>query len=143
MHAFTSRHLGFVLGMALVAMPLLAQAQSTAGAAPSKPFTIQIRYGANAAPDVVAAAKPRRLEFTVAARDAGRIATRDARLDYGFDADTSPDFTVSIALTYATADGAQSLETQLLLPSREWRNISGEADNGAPGNAVYIRVDPN
>ncbi|MES1929530.1 hypothetical protein SADO_09749 [Salinisphaera dokdonensis CL-ES53] len=139
----TSTRVALLLGLALICAPLTALAQSAAGAAPSKPFTVKIRYGMNAAPDSTATPKPRRLEFSVAARDAGRIATRDARLDYGFDAGSGSDITVSIELTYATADGSQSMQTQLLLPRRQWTPIGGETDDGQSGNAVYIRVDPN
>ena len=143
MNRFTSTRVVLVLGLTLNCAPFAALAQSAAGAAPPKPFTVKIRYGMNAAPDITATPKPRRLEFSVAARDAGRIATRDARLDYGFNAEPGIDITVSIELTYATAGGSQSMQTQLLLPRRQWTAIGGETDDGQSGNAVYIRVDPN
>ena len=116
-------------------------AQSANDRAADKPFTVQIRYGVNADPQTSAAAQPRRLEFTVAARDAGRIATRDARLDYTVSDAASGDMTVSIAFTYAGANGSRTVTTQRLLPRRQWHQLAFDNATQAPDEGVYIRID--
>jgi hypothetical protein len=132
---------------ALVALCALAPAwaQSISASAPSKPYTLRIHYGTNVEPGSVApdGPKARRLEFTVAAADAGRITTRDARLDYRFQAaSNSADVTLVIDLTYAMADGPHTVRAQLLLPRREWRQIDEAAANDQ-SLLTFVRVDPS
>ena len=74
-------------------------------------------------------------------RDAGRIATRDARLDYTVSDAASGNMTVSIAFTYAGANGSRTVTTQRLLPRRQWQQLAFDNATQAPDEGVYIRID--
>ena len=93
MRAFDRRRRALASALILLCLTLPALAQSTLTGPLSKPYTLRIHYATAAEPgtDTAASNKPkaRRIELTVAAIDAGTVTTRDATLDYRFEA--SPD----------------------------------------------------
>ncbi|MES1947824.1 hypothetical protein C84B14_10757 [Salinisphaera sp. C84B14] len=111
-----------------------------------KPFTLKVRYGANADPAGPATDGPRsrRIETTVAELDSGRIETRDAVLEYWMDATgDSGDIALSIDFTHAIAQGKMHSQTRLLMGTGEWKLVSGSSGSDGVTESVFVRVDRN
>lgn len=147
MRAFDRRRRALASALILLCLTLPALAQSTLTGPLSKPYTLRIHYATAAEPgtDTAASNKPkaRRIELTVAAIDAGTVTTRDATLDYRFEA--SPDsaqITLVLELTYAVAGGQHTVRAQMLVPRRQWQRI-GESPAGSDNLATFVRIDPS
>ena len=127
-------------------VPMVASAQS-AIVNTHKPFTLKVRYGANADPAEAGAEGPkaRRIETSVAELDSGRIETRDAVLEYWIDATgESGDIALSVDFTHAIANGQMHSQTRVLMRAREWKRIAVATDSGTDStDTVFVRVDPN
>ena len=135
----------FAGALLLAGVAVAAHAQS-AIVNTHKPFTLKVRYGNNADPAATAAAgaKPRRIETTVAELDSGRIETRDAVLEYWFDATgDSGDMALSVDFTYAIAQGQLHAQTRLLMRAGEWKRVAVNTDSATGTDAVFVRVDRN
>ena len=111
-----------------------------------KPFTLKVRYGNNADPAApnTDGSKSRRIETTMAELDSEHIETRDARLQYWFDATgDSGDMALSVDFTYAIAQGQLHAQTRLLMRAGEWKRVAVNTDSDTGTDAVFVRVDRN